>query len=79
MELTAEERAEVARIEEECAELERRMRNLSATQQPSLLENLANTSSAVMGGLLADTVKSIAQNGGQGQRKARSQGQSGLG
>ncbi|OLP78970.1 hypothetical protein AK812_SmicGene40790 [Symbiodinium microadriaticum] len=68
MELTAEERAEVARIEEECAELERRMRNLSATQQPSLLENLANTSSAVMGGLLADTVKSIAQNGGQGQR-----------
>ena len=36
MELTAEERAEVARIEEECSELERRMRNLSATQQRSL-------------------------------------------
>ncbi|OLP80382.1 hypothetical protein AK812_SmicGene39225 [Symbiodinium microadriaticum] len=60
-ELTAEERAEVARIEEECSELEKRMRNLSSTQQRSLLENLANTSSAVMGGLLADTVKRTAQ------------------
>ena len=37
------------------------MRNLSSTQQRSLLENLANTSSAVMGGLLADTVKRTAQ------------------
>ena len=35
VELTAEERAEVARIEEECSELERRMRNLSVTQQRS--------------------------------------------
>ncbi|CAE7584978.1 unnamed protein product, partial [Symbiodinium microadriaticum] len=66
MELTAEERAEVARIEEECSELERRMRNLSSTQQRSLLENLANTSSAVMGGLLADTVRRTAQLRGKG-------------
>ena len=41
VELTAEERAEVARIEEECSALERRMRDLSVTQQRSLLENLA--------------------------------------
>ena len=42
----------MARIEEECSALERRMRDLSITQQRSLLENLANASSAVIGGLL---------------------------
>ena len=41
---------EVARIERECAELERRMRGLSAGQQGALLENLANSCNAVMGG-----------------------------
>ena len=69
VELTAEERAEVARIEEECSALERRMRDLSVTQQRSLLENLANASSAVIGGLLADTVRRTAQmrnKGGKG-------------
>ncbi|CAE7861077.1 unnamed protein product, partial [Symbiodinium necroappetens] len=68
VELTAEERAEVARIEEECSELERRMRNLSVTQQRSLLENLANASSAVIGGLLADTVRRTAQMRGKGAK-----------
>ncbi|CAE7539990.1 GLT8D1 [Symbiodinium necroappetens] len=68
VELTAEERAEVARIEEECSDLERRMRNLSTTQQRSLLENLANASSAVIGGLLADTVRRTAQMRGKGAK-----------
>ena len=68
VELTAEERAEVARIEEECSALERRMRDLSVTQQRSLLENLANASSAVIGGLLADTVRRTAQMRGKGAK-----------
>ena len=68
VELTAEERAEVARIEEECSALERRMRDLSVTQQRSLLENLANASSAVIGGLLADTVRRTAQLRGKGTK-----------
>ena len=68
MELTAEERAEVARIEEECSALERRMRDLSVTQQRSLLENLANASSAVIGGLLADTVRRTAQMRSKGAK-----------
>ncbi|CAE7855082.1 unnamed protein product [Symbiodinium sp. KB8] len=68
VELTAEERAEMARIEEECSALERRMRDLSVTQQRSLLENLANASSAVIGGLLADTVRRTAQMRGKGAK-----------
>ncbi|CAE7872968.1 unnamed protein product [Symbiodinium sp. KB8] len=64
VELTAEERAEVARIEEECSALERRMRDLSVTQQRSLLENLANASS----GLLADTVRRTAQMRSKGAK-----------
>ena len=68
VELTAEERAEVARIEEECSALERRMRDLSVTQQRSLLENLANASSAVIGGLLADTVRRTAQMRSKGAK-----------
>ena len=70
VELTAEEKAEVARIEEECAALERRMRDLSAIQQTTLLENLANVSSAVLGGLLADTVRRTAQMRGKGAKGA---------
>ncbi|OLP87906.1 hypothetical protein AK812_SmicGene30818 [Symbiodinium microadriaticum] len=68
VELTAEERAEVARIEEECFALERRMRDLSVTQQRSLLENLANASSALIGGLLADTVRRTAQMRSKGAK-----------
>ena len=71
--LTAEERAEVARIEKECSALERRMRDLPVTQQRSLLENLANASSAVIGGLLADAAQMRgkgAKGGGQQKVKA---------
>ncbi|OLQ15436.1 hypothetical protein AK812_SmicGene287 [Symbiodinium microadriaticum] len=68
VELTVEEREEVARIEEECSALERRMRDLSVTQQRSLLENLANASSAVIGGLLADTVRRTAQMRSKGAK-----------
>ena len=68
VELTVEEREEVARIEEECSALERRMRDLSVTQQRSLLENLANASSAVIGGLLADTVRRTAQMRSKGTK-----------
>ena len=60
----------MARIEEECSKLERRMRNLSVTQQRSLLESLANASSAVIGGLLADTVRRTAQMRGKEQKVA---------
>ncbi|CAE7836995.1 ATJ20 [Symbiodinium sp. CCMP2592] len=63
--LNEEELAEVARLERECAELEQRMRGLNAGQQRALLENLANSSSAVMGGLLADTIRRTAQLRGQ--------------
>ena len=54
------------------------MRSLSTTQQRSLLENLANTSNAVMGGLLADTLRRTAQlrEGDQGRREEESQGDS---
>ena len=58
----------MARIEEECSALERRMRDLSVTQQRSLLENLANASSAVIGGLLADTVRRTAQMRSKGAK-----------
>ena len=44
------------------------MRDLSVTQQRSLLENLANASSAVIGGLLADTVRRTAQLRGKGAK-----------
>ncbi|CAE7245307.1 unnamed protein product [Symbiodinium sp. CCMP2592] len=63
--LHEEELEEVARLERECAELEQRMRGLNAGQQRALLENLANSSSAVMGGLLADTIRRTAQLRGQ--------------
>ncbi|CAE7468675.1 unnamed protein product [Symbiodinium sp. CCMP2592] len=63
--LNKEELEEVARLERECADLEQRMRGLNAGQQRALLENLANSSSAVMGGLLADTIRRTAQLRGQ--------------
>ena len=44
------------------------MRDLSVTQQRSLLENLANASSAVIGGLLADTVRRTAQMRNKGAK-----------
>ena len=47
MELDDEEMEEVARIERECAELERRMRGLNSGQQRALLENLANSHRSV--------------------------------
>ncbi|CAE7250266.1 ATJ20 [Symbiodinium sp. CCMP2592] len=65
VDLNEEELEEVARLERECAELEQRMRGLNAGQQRALLENLAKSSSAVMGGLLADTIRRTAQLRGQ--------------
>ena len=60
------QKAEVARIEQGCAELERRMRGLSSNQQRALLESMANTSNAVMGGLLADRQSAQLRGKGKG-------------
>ena len=48
--MNEEEKAEVARIERECSELERRMKGLSSNQQRALLESMASTQ--VRGGLI---------------------------
>ena len=69
VELDDEEMEEVARIDRECAELERRLRGLNSGQQRALLENLANSSNAVMGGLLADTIRRTAQIRDRGPRR----------
>ena len=62
-ELNEEEQAEVARIERECSELERRMKGLSSNQQRALLD-----SNAVIGGLLSHTIRRSAQIRGKGKR-----------
>eukprot|EP00439_Symbiodinium_sp_Y106_P077863 s914_g16.t1 len=61
MDLDEDELEEVARIEREYADLERCIRGLNSGQQRALLENLANSSNAIMGGLLADTIRRSAQ------------------
>ena len=67
-ELTAEEKAEIRRIEKACTDLEKKLRGLNATQQPSLLEKLADSSN---GGLLADTLRRTAglRSRGGGEHK----------
>ncbi|CAE7220056.1 LCP2 [Symbiodinium sp. CCMP2456] len=49
-ELNDEEKAEVRRIEKECTDLEKQLCGLSATQQRTFLERLADNSAPVVGG-----------------------------